>query len=285
LHPPTPYLAHPLPYVYGGRTAHESRYAFVNVREIQRERLRTLETLLDPGSIRHLEATGVGPGWRCLEVGAGGGSIAAWLADRVGPDGHVLATDLDTTVLQEIARPNLEVRGHDVRSDELPAAAFDLVHVRLLLAWLPDPQAILGRLVTALRPGGRLVAEEMDFVTVVPDPAIDADEAAAFGRVTAAHDAVLAARHGFDTRFGRRLRGELERAGLHDVGTQGRAEIRRGGEPGGAIWRLTLIQLRDQILADELATAADVDRVIALCDEPSFCAMSPLTMAAWGRRP
>jgi SAM-dependent methyltransferase len=117
----------------------QETYAFENAVAMQRRRLGALEALLDAGTIRHLEARGVAAGWRCLEVGAGGGSIAAWLCDRVGVTGSVVATDLDVTVLAALTRPNLEVRGHDVLADELPPAAFDLVHLRLLLAWLADP--------------------------------------------------------------------------------------------------------------------------------------------------
>ena len=118
-------------------------YAFDNARAVQRERLAALAEVLDPGTVRHLEAIGVGPGWRCLEVGAGGGSIAAWLSERVGDDGAVVATDLDTTVLRELSRPNLEIRVHDVLEDDLPEGAFDVVHLRLLLAWLSEPQRAL----------------------------------------------------------------------------------------------------------------------------------------------
>src|SRR5690348_16766904 len=79
----------------------------------QRRRLAALEAWFDPGTIRHLEALGVAPGWRCLEVGAGGGSVARWLADRVSPQGHVLATDLDTCFLDALQSPHLEVRRHN----------------------------------------------------------------------------------------------------------------------------------------------------------------------------
>ncbi len=82
-------------------------YAFENARPAQVERLRVLEALLDAGTFRLLEKAGVRPGWRCLEVGAGGGSVAAWLSDRAAPDGSVLATDLDTTVMHELEHPNL----------------------------------------------------------------------------------------------------------------------------------------------------------------------------------
>ena len=89
-------------------------YAFGNARAGQGERLAALADALDGGTVRQLEAIGVGRGWRCLEVGAGDGSIAAWLSERVGADGAVVATDLDTTVLRERSGPNLEVRQHDV---------------------------------------------------------------------------------------------------------------------------------------------------------------------------
>lgn len=69
-------------------------YPFDQAWQHESERLTALEQGLDPGTIRHLEALGVGPGWRCWEVGAGAGSIAAWLCQRVGDEGHVIATDL-----------------------------------------------------------------------------------------------------------------------------------------------------------------------------------------------
>lgn len=67
------------------------------------ERLRALENACDPQTTAVLNRLGVGPGWRCLEVGAGAGSIAAWLADTVTPGGAVHAVDLDTTLLDQLA--------------------------------------------------------------------------------------------------------------------------------------------------------------------------------------
>ena len=56
-------------------------YIFDNAVERETEqRFGSLAALYDGRTIRFLEATGVGAGWRCLEIGAGGGSIAAWLA-------------------------------------------------------------------------------------------------------------------------------------------------------------------------------------------------------------
>jgi SAM-dependent methyltransferase len=263
----------------------EKTYAFQNVRAVQRERLAALEAVLDEGTVRQLDSLGVGRGWRCLEVGAGGGSIAAWLCDRVAADGAVVATDLDTTVLRELSRPNLEIRVHDVLDDELAEGEFDLVHLRLLLAWLREPQTALQRLAGALKPGGWLLAEEMDFASVAADPRVDAYARSVFTRVVAAHNAVLARQHTFDVHYGRRVAGDLADAGLEDVACEGRASMWRGGQAGGTVWRLTFTQLREAMMGSGLVTSADIDDAIALCDDPAFAFVSPLTMAACGRRP
>jgi SAM-dependent methyltransferase len=231
--------------LYDGRMSgrEERAYAYDNALAAQRERLRTLETLFDSGTIAELEARGVGPGWRCLEVGAGGGSIALWLADRVAPGGAVVATDLDTTVL-------------DGR-----------------------------RLIATLKPGGWLVAEDLDFASAVPDPRMGADLCARFTRIVEVHHAVIAERHGFDPGYGRRLAGDLDDAGLADTDFRGRASMWRAGEPGGEIWRLSLEQLRDGIVDLELMDAGEADAAIELCTDPRFSSLSPVMMAAWGRRP
>jgi 2-polyprenyl-3-methyl-5-hydroxy-6-metoxy-1,4-benzoquinol methylase len=134
----------------------QSGYAFQHTWQQERARLAALEAHCDPWSIANLETLDIQPGWRCLEVGAGGGSIAAWLCERVGPRGQVVATELETTFLETISAPNLEVRRHDITCDPLEEAAFDLVHVRAVLAHLPARAAVLRRLVVALKPHGWL---------------------------------------------------------------------------------------------------------------------------------
>ena len=94
--------------------------------ELENARLTTLAMMLDPKTTHRLNLLGVGAGWRCLEVGGGGGSIAQWLCQRVGPGGHVVATDLETELLQAIDEPNLEVRRHDITTDALETNTFDL---------------------------------------------------------------------------------------------------------------------------------------------------------------
>jgi SAM-dependent methyltransferase len=260
----------------------QATYAFDNAREIQRERLHALETALDPGTIRHLEACGVAPGWRCLEVGAGAGSIADWLCERVGPNGRVLATDLDTTVLQARSRPNLNIQVHDVLADELPPAHFDLIHLRLVAAWLSDPGTALARLLQALKPGGRLLAEELDFASVVTAAMPDARSGAIFERVVRAHLDALSRLSGFDPAYGRRLPAALETVGLDGVRCEGRVSLWGGGTAGARVWQLTFVQLRDAMI-EAGSAVEDVDDAIALCADPGMSCLSPIVMAAWGR--
>ena len=80
----------------------------------------------------------VRPGWRCLEVGAGRGSMAVWLAEQVGENGLVVATDIDVTYLQRLHLPNLVVREHNILADPLDAlgpGSFDIVSSRFVLFW------------------------------------------------------------------------------------------------------------------------------------------------------
>ena len=89
-----------------------SNHLFENTAQQTSQRFSSLETLYDPWTIRHLEATGIGPGWQCWEVGAGGGSIAAWLGERSGPIGFILVTDIDPRFLVESAlldQPTIEI--------------------------------------------------------------------------------------------------------------------------------------------------------------------------------
>jgi len=122
------------------------------------DRFGALEKLFDAGTIQLLSERGVAEGWHCLEVGAGRGSIAAWLSEGVGPTGRVIATDINTRFLDTLQRPNLEVRRHNIVTDPLPEDEFDLVHVRLVLMHLPERDAVLGHLIKGISPISRGVS-------------------------------------------------------------------------------------------------------------------------------
>lgn len=261
-----------------------TNYALDNAWEKARERLAGLAAWYDPGTIRHLEALGVAPGWRCLEVGAGGGSMAAWLSERVGPTGHVLATDIDTRFLELLDRPNLTVLRHDIVREALPEGEFDLVLARFVLEHLPERAQVLPRLVAALRPGGWLLVEDIDFAAYVPGSGMTDAEEALFHRCAAAGIQLVAARGG-DSNYGRRLYGALPGVGLVDVAAEGRLAAAQGGSAASRFWRLTVEQLREGLLAAGLIAAEELARYEALLDDPAVTYLLPMAVAAWGQRP
>src|SRR5215467_15342980 len=97
-----------------------STYPISNADPDEERRLALLESLVDPGTIQRLSNLDVGPGWRCLEVGAGRGSIAKWLSEKVGTQGSVVAIDIDTRFLDAIGADNLQVLKLDVVDEPLP---------------------------------------------------------------------------------------------------------------------------------------------------------------------
>jgi ubiquinone/menaquinone biosynthesis C-methylase UbiE len=144
-------------------TPAEGRYFAADAAfQIEEERLRLVEASGDAITLRHLDAIGVVPGWRCLEVGAGRGSVARMLAERVGPNGRVVATDINPRFLSHLEASNVEVRQHNILTDPLDGP-HDLVHSRYLLEHLSEPEKALRQMVRALRrPGGVLLAEASD---------------------------------------------------------------------------------------------------------------------------
>lgn len=266
-----------------GQSADHGTYVFDNAAEQQtRARFAALPRIFDPGTIRHLEARGVGEGWRCLEAGAGGGSIATWLAVQVGSTGYVLATDIDTRFLGALARPNLEVRRHDIVGDPLPKATFDLVHTRLLLGHLPGRESALASMVAALKPGGWLLVEDFDALSMPPDVVINPVETR-----LRLHDGMcrVMTERGVDLRFGRLLPGRLHAHGLVDVDAEGRTLLWRGGSAGSELMRANFEQLRAPICETEGLAEQEFERELARLDDPSLLNPSPVMWAAWGRRP
>ena len=259
----------------------QSAYLLDNAGKQASARFDALAALFDAGTIGHLEQRGVGPGWHCLEVGAGGGTIARWLANRVGSTGRVLATDNDPRFLESLNVPNLEVRRHDISADALPEAAFDLVHARLVLLHLPQRETVLARLISALKPGGWLVDEEYDAPATRPDPAASPGEV-----LPKTHIAMwkLMEDRGLHLRYGRLLFGRLRAHGLTDVGAEGRVFMWHRGSPGASMVRANYEQLRQAMIDGGWVTQQQFEEDMARLDDPEFMMPSPILWSAWGRR-
>ncbi|MFK4067819.1 methyltransferase domain-containing protein [Streptomyces sp. NPDC029674] len=247
-----------------------------------RTRPDAFAALFDPTTFGHVERLGIGPGWRCWEVGAGGTSVISWLARRVGPTGRVLATDIDTSWQTRAARSPLEVRIHDVAADPPPAGGFDLVHARLVLAGVSDRERALASMLRALRPGGRLLIEEPDPALqplACPDEHGPAEELA--NRLRRALCALLAER-GADVTYGRRLPRLLREAGLRGVESDAYFPLASPG--GAALETVTLQQLRTELTAAGPATEEDIDQHLSNVATGALDVAAPPLISTWGRK-
>ena len=267
-----------------GAAMAESRYVFDNAATAETSlRFSGLEATFDPSTIRVLTGAGVTGGWACWEVGAGGGSIARWLAERVGPAGSVLATDIDPRFIPPSRLDQLEVARHDVTADVIPSARYDLIHARLVLSHLPQRREVLARLTQSLRPEGWLVIEDFCHAfergTEPPSPAD-----AKFRKVVLALARFMERATGNEWDFATSLPQLLAGLGLGDVGGEGRLVFGEGGSPVAGVIEAALRQVGDQMIAAGLVDRPALDEAIAFLATPTSMVSLPLMVSAWGRR-
>ena len=263
-------------------TPNSMEYVFDNRNESAEKRYRELSVLYDAQTLRHIEQRGIEEGWSCLEVGGGGGSIASWLCKRVGPTGRVLATDIEPHFLEALAFRNLEVRRHDIRYEGLPERQFDLAHARLVLMHLPGRELALRRMLASLKPGGWIVVEEFDNLSILPNPIVNPGEEEL--KVIRAGLRVLTAR-GVELRYGRWLPRQLQSLGLVNVGAEASTTMWHGDSPGTRLYKLTFEELADPILRSGLISEAEFETDMRRLDELDFLTLSPMMWTAWGQVP
>lgn len=260
-----------------------NRYLLDNRRPEAGERFAALAELFDPWTFRHLDDVGLGEGWRCWEVGAGGVSVPRGLAERVGAGGRVLATDIDVSWLEPAAGGALDVRRHDIVDDPPPAETFDLVHARLVLVHLTDRAAALRVMIDALRPGGWLVIEDGDPALqplACPDERGPAEELA--NRLRFRIRTLLAER-GADLAYGRTLPRLLRDADLTDVHAEAYFPV--AARACAVLEAATIHHVRDQLLAAQLATPEEIETHLANLARGDLDLMLAPMITAWGRKP
>lgn len=248
----------------------------------ERQRQEAQGSLYDAATFRHLAALGVGPGHRCLELGAGTGSVACWLSERVGATGRVVAVDRDTRWLDALRRDNLEVRGADLtEAGTIEEGAYDLVCSRLLLMHLPRRQEVLRRMVRALRPGGCILVEDFDcFSAGVAHPPSEALDRAAVALGLTFQAA------GANPWYGRELPGALDDAGAEDVEMEATVGVVRCGTPGAEVLALVIEHLGPRMEALRLLSREEASVAVSMARTPNGrMVYAPTMVAAWGRRP
>jgi 2-polyprenyl-3-methyl-5-hydroxy-6-metoxy-1,4-benzoquinol methylase len=268
---------------YAMTIAGQERYGdrvFTQDRPDELIRLQALADTYDPVSRTQIQALPLVPGSRCLDVGAGSGTIATWLSEQ-DTSRQVIALDRDTRMLTSATttHPGVRMVQADLTETDLDLGTFDLIHARFVLMHLRQRHAVFSRLVSWVRPGGWIILS--DFADLTVHVATDRR----WAHMVTALWTSLTATIGTDIGWGRRYPTLLRQAGLSDIGTSVHLPSADSASPGATFWRLTLEQARDRIVEGGYATAADVEQVVAALKFPGFTDLSPAMVTAWARRP
>ncbi len=267
----------------------ESQYVHSNLdKETDQERLSGLELTWDPTTIRNMEMLGVSSGWKCLDVGAGFGSITKWLEKRVGPEGKVVITDIRPELHRETG-DTVEIRQHNILTDELESNYYDLVHCRALLEHLSEPEKAISNMAKAVKPGGWLLIEELDNLA---NPSFDStdDDADYYYRWLHKACGIQIRLRYIDVEFGRKVRQLVDQLGFEDVGSEGTTKVIRGGDPMAKFeavsYQALAEHLKDEFTEEEKQLIEEgFDKILRLLENPSFYHVSMSLFCAWGRKP
>lgn len=235
--------------------------------------LDRLSKVFDRDTFARLDRLGVRDGWTALDVGTGAGSVANWLAARVGPNGHVVATDIEPRHAVTAA-PNVDVLRHDVLTDHFPAGSFDVIHCRAVLVHLDDPDLALRRMAEWLKPGGVLLAQEpWTDGGLLPADTVADHVVRALGRTT------------LDGAFARRLPDALRAAGFEGVDADQSRESVVGGSELASFFRHTLAGAAVPLVANAELRRGEVASLLARFEDPAWRGQGWPRIAATGRRP
>jgi SAM-dependent methyltransferase len=242
------------------------------------ERLRLMSEILDASSQFHLRQIGVGPGWRCLEVGAGNGSLSEWIARQVGADGVAIATDVDPDLMKNASGSNLDVRALDVVAEEPHDGPFDLVVTRAMLHHLPQRREVVAKLTQWVRPGGWLFIQEPDFY---PTSSVEPERQRRFWQdfLQWSED------HQIDYFVGRKVPSWLHDEGLVELTAEGHTTVYNGGSTFARWWQLGIAEISDRLQDEQGVEKAVLEQFFRLYEDPDYWTMTIAFTAATGRRP
>ncbi|WP_045740311.1 class I SAM-dependent methyltransferase [Actinoplanes rectilineatus] len=244
--------------------------------------VRLLADILDGHSIAVLEQLDLAPDSTCLDLGAGAGSIAAWLADQGAPQGHVTA--VDQTTVRIPAHERITAVDADITTHKFGTERFDLIHARLLFMHLTEREQVLARAVTALKPGGFLVVSDWDCTHLDEMIVAASDEVA--DAFTAFQHALISfgTSNGMDPAWARRIPAAMADAGLRGITTSVFNKLWAGGEAGMLLHASNSRQLEAGLLGHGV-TREQLDTLRTAMTNPQVWAYHWPMYTAVGVRP
>jgi SAM-dependent methyltransferase len=243
----------------------------------EQQRLALMSKLLDPVESALIARLEVSPGSHCLELGCGNGSIAQALAERVAPTGHVVASDIDLSYIEDLKVPGLEIRQIDILQDEIDEGSYDFVVARALLHHLMSAREALERMVKALKPGGVLLSIEPDMLpcTVAEPVSIHTFWQGWLKWSVGA---------GIDYFIGRKIPTWLDSLGLKDVGSEGHTAQFNGGSDWATYWTETMRELAPSLLTSGCITENLLEEFHTYYQNPHYWTSVITFIASWGRK-
>jgi SAM-dependent methyltransferase len=254
-----------------------AEYVLGHKLEGERARLALMSRLLDPLHRREIESLGIGTGALTLEVGCGNGSISAWLAGRVAPNGRAVAFDLDLSLIER-REATMELRRGDIVAGPVDPGGFDLVTARAVLHHVADADKAIANLAASLRPGGAILLIEPDFLPVsVAEPA----EVRAFWQGWLA----WSRERGIDYHIGRTLAPRLAALGLEEIAGSAETAVYNGGSQWADYWVRTVVELREQLVGSGKLDEAIIDAFLSHCTDPAWWTQTIAFTAVHARAP
>jgi SAM-dependent methyltransferase len=241
------------------------------------DRIDAAALVYDPVTTGRLRALGSGPGSRCLEVGAGTGTVLRWLLEEAGA-AEVVALDRDTGGLGTLADPRLRVVTADLRDESLDLGGFDLIHARFVLMHLPERRRLVSRLAGWLNPGGWLVLGD---AMEMPNPL---DTSSAYRRTMDAMWQALRSTIGTDTSTVPAYPHFLREEGLQNVAGELCCPPLVAGGPLARFWSETWSRMRPALEETGRVDATVIDDALAYLASPRLAELGPGLMMAWGQR-
>ncbi|MGW7253566.1 class I SAM-dependent methyltransferase [Streptomyces sp. NPDC054834] len=241
------------------------------------ERIDAAAQVYDSVTTPRLRALGAGPGRRCLEVGAGTGTLARWLLEEARVD-EVVALDRDTSALAALAGPRLKVVTADITDESLRPGGFDLIHARFVLMHLPERRRLISRLAHWLNPGGWLVLGD---AVEVPNAL---DTSSAYRRTMDAMWQALKSTIGTDISSVPAYPHFLREEGLRSVAAELVCPPLVVGDPLARFWSETWGRMRPALVNTGRVDTAVIDEAMAYLASPGLAELAPGMMMAWGQR-
>ncbi|KYF89984.1 SAM-dependent methyltransferase [Sorangium cellulosum] len=237
-----------------------------------------------------LDQIGIGPGDRVLDLGCGPQGSLELLAERVGSSGSVVgleknaqAAALARAFVRERGLPGVEVVEGDALANGFPRASFDLVHARLVLVNVPNPEEIAREMVALTRPGGVVASHEADYAAHRCDPPHPS-----WDRLLTAYEA-HSRDNGIDLFIGRRTHRLFRAAGLVDIRVNPLIHVYPPGHPRRSIFLDFIDNVRPHLLADGLIGEEELDAHLRALHEhiarPDVLIISHMFFQVWGRTP